>query len=41
VNVSLESGAIMRSLCVYIKSVWSDAQLDDRKDLNDLKRLGN
>ena len=31
----------MRSLCVYIKSVWSDAQLDDRKDLNKLKRLGN
>ena len=29
----------MRSLCVYIKSVWSDTHLDDRKDLNELKKV--
>ena len=41
VSVSLERGAIARSLCVYINSVWSDVYLNDRKDLNEMKRLRN
>jgi hypothetical protein len=39
VNVSLGSGSLMRSLYLFMKNVWSGKHFDDRKGLNELKRV--